>query len=99
MTGFFNNNELVKLIVTGNSETIYWVREEDGTLTGINKAFSSNMSIWFHEKKIDKITYLEKPIHVLYPESDLGPADLLLKDFEWHGDRRPLNRYDIFKWD
>jgi len=29
----------VKLKVTGNAETIYWVREEDGTLTGINKDF------------------------------------------------------------
>ncbi len=99
MTGFFKDNELVQLTVTGNSETIYWVREEDGTLTGINKAFSSNMNILLREKKINKITYLEKPTAVLHPETDLSPADLLLKDFRWYGERRPLNRYDIFKWE
>lgn len=99
MTGFFKDNELVQLTVIGNSETIYWVREEDGTLTGINKAYSSNMNILLLEKKINKITYLDKPIAVLHPETDLSPADLLLKDFRWFGERRPLNRYDIFKWE
>jgi hypothetical protein len=41
MIGDFQDNDLVSLKVIGNAETIYWVREEDGTLTGINKAFQA----------------------------------------------------------
>lgn len=99
MTGYFNNNELSLIEVKGNAETIYWVREDDGSLTGINKAFSSNLDIRLTDRKIRKITYLSKPTATLYPEGDLKSNDLLLKDFKWHGDQRPLNRYDIFKWE
>lgn len=99
MIGSFFDNELVKIAVVGNAETIYWVREEDGTLTGINKAFSSNMNIRLRDKKIRQITYLEKPNAVLHPEKELSSDDLLLKDFHWWNDQRPLNRFDIFRWE
>lgn len=98
MTGYFLDNELTAMKVEGNSETIYWVREEDGTLTGINKAFSSNMSIRLKNKKMQQIVYIEKPEAVLHPEGELGEADRLLKDFKWLGDRRPAKREDIFTW-
>lgn len=98
MIGSFVENELNSLKVIGNSETIYWVREEDGTLTGINKAFSSNMNIGLRDRKITKITYIEKPTAVLYPQKDLAESDLLLKDFRWLGEKRPLKREDIFNW-
>ncbi len=98
MTGSFVKNDLVTIAVDGNAETVYYVREDDGTLTGILKAFSSNMSIKLRDKKIKRITYLEKPNGTLYPEGDLPASELLLKNFQWLGDRRPLTKSDIFKW-
>ncbi len=98
MTGFFLDNDLTSIKVQGNSETIYWVREEDGTLTGINKAFSSDMFIRLKERKMQQIVYIEKPEAVLYPEGELTAAELLLKNFIWLGDRRPMKREDIFTW-
>ncbi len=98
ITGYFVDNELTALKVTGNSETIYWVREDDGTLTGINKAFSSDMSIRLRDKKMQQIVYIQKPEAVLYPEKELSETDRLLKDFRWLGDRRPKKREDIFTW-
>lgn len=98
MTGYFKDNALVLMNVIGNSETIYYVREEDGTLTGINKAFSSNMSIRLNDRKIKNIVYIEKPTAVLHPEGELPAAELLLKNFKWLGDRRPGKREDIFTW-
>lgn len=99
MIGDFADNDLVSLKVIGNAETIYWVREEDGTLTGINKAFSSNMRIGLRDRKIRTITYLEKPTATLYPEKELSPADMLLQNFRWFGEQRPESKYDIFSWE
>jgi hypothetical protein len=98
MTGHFTENELYRIDVEGNSETIYYVREEDGTLTGINKAFASNMSIRLKDRKIKQIVYIQKPTAVLHPEGELGPTDLILKNFRWLSDRRPMKREDIFVW-
>ncbi len=98
MEGYFTDNELVFIKVLGNSETLYWVREEDGTLTGVNKSFSSNMNIRIRDRKIRDLTYLAKPNATLHPEGELTPQELLLDDFEWLDHLRPVDRYDIFRW-
>lgn len=98
MNSYFIDNELVKIVVTGNAESLYWVREDDGSLTGINKAYSSNMIIRLRDKKIKQIVPIEKPNAVLYPENELSPGELLLKDFHWLNNQRPKSRQDIFIW-
>ncbi|MBW6491498.1 MAG: hypothetical protein K0B15_09940 [Lentimicrobium sp.] len=98
MTGYFTDNKLYRIDVKGNSETIYYVREEDGTLTGINKASASDMNIRLHDRKIKQIVYIQKPTAVLYPESELSLEERLMKNFRWLDERRPLKREDIFMW-
>ena len=98
MTGFFKDNQLYRIDVYANAETIYFVREEDKSLIGINKALAGNMHIYLKDRKIEGITYLENPTATLYPEKDIAPRDLLLKDFKWHGAQRPLNTEQIFNW-
>jgi len=98
MTGYFENNELHRINVYGNSETVYFVREEDGTLIGINKAMSGNMSIWVGDRQITDIYYYDKPDAHLVPEDQYPEQELHLKNFKWLGEYRPLNKYDIFRW-
>ncbi|HOI88664.1 MAG TPA: OstA-like protein [Lentimicrobium sp.] len=98
MTGYFTDNELVRIAVKGNAETLYWFREEDGSLVGIDKSFSSNMNIRLKNKKIKQIVYIEKPTAVLHPEAELNQTELVLKDFRWLESRRPVRREDIFTW-
>ncbi|MCD4746915.1 MAG: organic solvent tolerance protein OstA [Bacteroidales bacterium] len=97
MIGYFKNNELSKIQVTGNCETIYFVREEDGNIIGINKALSANMMIFLLNNDIQTITYIDKPNAVLYPEKDLTQEELFIRGFKWIEDKRPLNKSDIFK--
>jgi lipopolysaccharide export system protein LptA len=96
--GYILNNELYKIKVSGNSETIYYVREEDRTLIGINKAIASDMLIFLENKEIKTITYISQPVATLYPEKDISPFDLKLKGFKWITGRRPLTKSDIFIW-
>ncbi|HNY07191.1 MAG TPA: OstA-like protein [Bacteroidales bacterium] len=97
MIGYFRDNQIYKVNVSGNSETLYWVREDDKSLIGISKMISSDMVIGIKENKVDKINYISKPKGALYPEKDLTSHDLLLKDFKWLDDKRPYTRLDIFK--
>ena len=98
MIGYFNNNELVKIDVFNNSESIYYVRDEKEALIGINKAESVNMTIFLKENKVNKIVFLEKPKATIYPEKDLAPKDVLLRNFKWEENRRPKTNKDIFIW-
>lgn len=97
MTAYFRNNEIYRVAVEGNAETIYFVREEDGSLNGINKGLSGRMNIHFVEKKIEGIDYISQPVYDLWPESELPEKMRELKGFRWMGNIRPHGKADVFK--
>ena len=94
----FLHNELYKIRVIGNAQTIYYVREDDKSLIGINVAVSSDMLIFLDQNKMKTITYIEKPEHHLYPEKELPQDERKLKNFKWEEKRRPIKKSDIFIW-
>ncbi len=99
MTGFFEDNKLRSIIVKGNAETIYFVRESDNSLVGINKALSSSMRIELENNKIQKIFYFSKPVASLTPEDEMPETQRYLSNFKWLATLRPLAWSDIFKRD
>lgn len=99
MVGFFNrDNELYKVRVQGNAETVYFVREDDRSMIGINKAAASDMLIFLEKNEIKTITYIGQPTATLYPENEISPNDLRLRGFKWITGRRPVTKNDIFTW-
>jgi hypothetical protein len=97
MIGYFADNELVSIDVNGNSETIYYVREEDKALIGINKAAGSRMRLYIKDSKIKRIVYFDKPTGNMFPDKDMKSDERLLKGFSWRGEARPINKEDIFR--
>lgn len=98
LTGHFRENDLWRIDVFGNGETIYYVREEDGTLVGINKALSSNIVIFVEDRRVVGIRFLQKPDANLFPPGRLSAEDRLLRNFRWLANRRPESKEDIFNW-
>lgn len=98
MTAFFHDNELYRIRVDGNAETIYFVREETGELIGINKSVSSAMVIGIEENQIRKTYYIGQPDATMFPEKDLPAQERLLRDFKWLEEFRPKDRHEIFIW-
>ena len=91
MIGYFNtDNKMQKVKVTGNGQTIYYGREDDGKYIGVNKAICSDIILYLDSNHIDKITFLNKPDATLYPIDELPQNELILKNFKWFGDLRPL---------
>jgi lipopolysaccharide export system protein LptA len=97
MTGYFKDNELNRMHVSGNGESIYFAKSDSGGNVGVNKATCSNMMIYFKNKKVDHILFLVKPDAVLNPMGQVKPEDLKLKDFQWLGNRRPKSKKDLFE--
>ena len=98
MVAYFEKNELHWGTVNGNSETIYFVRQEDGGLIGINKAVASSMEIWITDRQVEDIYYFDSPDAQLYPRDELPSDQYFLRDFRWRSSDRPASRYDIFEW-
>jgi hypothetical protein len=98
MTGYFADNELRRIYVGSNAETIYYVRDEDESLIGVNKAVSGSMWIYVTDNEIERIVYIDHPNAVLYPEADMPVQDKKLRGFSWQEAQRPRNKDQIFTW-
>jgi hypothetical protein len=97
MKAYFRDNRLDNIRVFGNAETIYYVREDNGAMIGVNSALSSDMVIHIRENKIKQIVYLKMPDAVLFPENDFPAEKKFLRDFRWIEEERPKDKHDIFR--
>ena len=98
MRAYFFENRLYKIKVFGNAETIYYIREDNNELIGINSSVSSDMDILINDDRIREIIYLKMPDAVLFPEDEFPADKKYLKDFKWIEDQRPADKYGIFFW-
>jgi lipopolysaccharide export system protein LptA len=97
MTGFVRNNQLYKIDVNGNGQSNYYARDKTGII-GLNKAESSNITIYMNKGKVKKIAFIKSPDGELKPLGELEDADKLLPGFKWQAEIRPKNKEDIFNY-
>lgn len=97
MYGKFENNDLISLDVVGNSEVIFFGRDENKKLAGITKMRASkNIFITLEKNEISTIEFFVMPDGKTYPPSQLPEQERTLKGFIWREDERPLTKDDIF---
>jgi len=97
MTGFFEDNNLYKIHVEGNGQSIYYSKNSKEQFTGVNTAECCDMLNFMNENKVSTISLLNAPDATLYPINELSSGELKLKGFLWLDEVRPLNRDDIFR--
>jgi lipopolysaccharide export system protein LptA len=97
MTGYFKDNELYKIEVKGNGQTIYYAKDKENFI-GVNKAESSDMTLYRENKHIKKIVFLTKPDATLFPLNKAPKEEIVLKGFKWYKISRPHSKTDIFNW-
>ena len=89
ITAFFKENELNNMFNEGNAETIYWLRDDDGSLIGINFSQSSQMDIIIKNRQISNIKYYKNIKETLYPLEQLNDNQEFLDGFSWQEETRP----------
>jgi len=95
MTAFFENDELDKMRVLDNSESVYYILDEDDAYTGVNTCICRDMLINFVDTEIDDILFYGEPTSVLYPMRKADHGALKLSGFRWDGNLRPKSRFDL----
>ncbi len=96
--GFFDeNNELKKVDILNNAESIMYIREDTGSLQGIDKSKSASISITFVDKTIEDVYKYKNPGGDIFPESQFLAMEQTFPGFNWRGDERLLSKEDIFK--
>lgn len=96
MEGFFENDELVKILVMGNGQALYYAKDEQQRLVGANRADCSDMLIRLKEQDVKSITMYKEPSGTMFPPDQVPEAEKFLKNFFWLGNYRPKSREEIF---
>ncbi|SFD37271.1 OstA-like protein [Algibacter pectinivorans] len=100
LVGLFNDkNELNKVDVTKNAQSIFYARNDKQELIGIDKSKSGSISILFTDGDIDEYTRFNQIDGNLFPESKFPEKEKFLKGFDWRDDERPRSVEDLFKDD
>jgi lipopolysaccharide export system protein LptA len=94
--GKFRDNKLYEADIVKNTEVVYYMRNDEHELIGINKNVSSKINMTLDGNTIDTMTFFTNIDGDIYPEKDLPENARKLRGFIWRGDERIRTKDDIF---
>lgn len=97
MIGYVRKNELYKIDVNGNGQSNYYAYDKKGII-GLNKAESSNITIYMNKGKVSRIALIKSPDGELKPMAEIDEGDKKLPGFNWQQEIRPKSKMDIFRY-
>lgn len=100
LIGLFNDkNKLKEVFILKNAESIYFARNDENELVGIEKSKSADIYILFEEGDIVELRKKNQVDGKLYREQDIPVNARKLRGFNWREKERPKNVADLFKDD
>jgi len=94
--GKFKDNKLYEVDVIKNTEVLYFLRNDQKELIGINKNVSSRINMTMEGNSISTMTFFTDVDGDIYPENELPENARKLKGFIWREDERILDKECIF---
>ena len=95
--GLFKENELRQVNVNKNTETVYFQRNDDLEMVGINKVLCSRIEIFFENQDLTDVYYYDNVEGTLYKEENLPETDRKLDGLNWRGEELISSKKDLFK--
>lgn len=96
MFAYIREGELRQVDVSGNAETIFYPKEDNGEFIGMNTTQSSNVQIFFVNQEVEHVLFTTATNGTLYPLDQVpGGADQL-HAFFWATQERPMKPGDVF---
>jgi lipopolysaccharide export system protein LptA len=96
LTGFFKNNELYKIDIKGNGESIYYLLDGND-LAGVNQTKSARIELFVNKGKVTDIYEYQNPEGFIDPPDLKKKKEGRLAGFSWLDKLRPKQKSDIFR--
>ncbi|MDP2174372.1 MAG: OstA-like protein [Bacteroidota bacterium] len=93
MNNLFTDNKLDQVLVEGNSEIIYYIRDNEtdsAEYTGVNKEKCHKMLIFFDSSRVSNIRFYGKPVGKIYPIKEFPESEKHLENLSWKVDQKPV---------
>lgn len=99
LIGLFEDNKLYNVDIIKNAEKIYYTRNDEQELIGVDKSLSGRINIKISNNVIEEIRLLQQIDGTLSPESKFPENRSKFKGFIWRDEERPKSVEDLFKDD
>ena len=97
MTAYFINNEMSRIDVKGNGQSIFIIKDEKtNDKIGFNYSECSDLVLYFNKNILKEVNYEVKPISTTTPYQEIKEINRYLKNFSWRGIEQPKSKGDIF---
>ena len=94
--GYFNEGVIDYMRAKGNAESVYYVRDEEELLVGINKASGDIIDMRFKAKELNRVVFISDVKGTMYPIRQIPEEEKTLRNFQWHEKLRPKTKYELF---
>lgn len=101
---FDENNNLKKIDVLGNAQTIYFPEESkktdsiiEITRKGMVRLYSSSIKVNLDSGEFKTVSYADQADGIMYPMEKLNLEEQFITNFNWKPALRPKNKSDFFK--
>ncbi len=96
MRGFFKDSKLRRVIIDGNVESIYFVRDSTThQITDMNHSVTSRMRLLLKNNEVTDLAYLTKDDHSYTPINKVKEDEKILKGFIWKPKDRPVSKESV----
>ena len=72
-------------------------RDGDSVYIGMNRSSGDVIDVYFVNKELNKVKFINDVNGVLYPIKDIPPDKKELNGFKWLDKRRPKNKLELFE--
>src|SRR5690554_2812036 len=97
LIGLFTNNEIDTINIDKNTQVIYYSRNENEELIGIDHTLASSIQMYLEKQEITGIRFINRVPGKLYPPSQFPMNARLLPGFNWRGEERLYAIEDLFR--
>ena len=96
MFAYIQDGDVYLVDVRGNTETVFYPREDDGTYVGVNRTQSSFVKVYLNNRQIDHVVFTTATTGVMIPFEQALETEKQLSGFFWAEMERPYSPEDIF---
>jgi hypothetical protein len=96
MTGKFVDGEIDYVRAKGNSESLYYLQDDDSAYVGMDYTQSDAISFKFISRELKRITWVNGATGTTYPFSQIPEDKKELRNFKWLEALRPKSVGELF---
>lgn len=96
INGTFVDGNIDNMRAKGNAESIYYAKDEEENLVGINRASGDIIDMRFRNKELYEVVFISEVKGTMYPVRQMPESEKSLRGFKWQEEKRPKTKYELF---